>query len=152
MASFSRNSASVHFCAACGSVLNPGLTSDRTCVTMPPEGAKTPGATSTLLTVKSLIPQFGCPPAWVKPSASAFAFSASVNLQVLTLHSAAKKLSTPNAACAAGAEMARIEHAIRARSEKRTCDLIPTSQSGQGSVFPHFDSSRPRKLRYQRIY
>src|SRR5439155_13242300 len=57
----------------------------------------------------------------------------SVNLQVLTVHSAAKKLSTPNPAWAAGTEMTRTAPAIRASSEQRTCNLMPTSQSSQGS-------------------
>jgi hypothetical protein len=76
-------------------VLTPGATSVRTCVTTP-SGALTPPPTGVVLTVKSVIPKFGCPPACVKPSVFAFASSSALVspgffLQVLTLQFAASR-------------------------------------------------------------
>src|SRR5439155_7509107 len=151
------HSSKVHLATVSGFVLTPGPTSVRMCV-MTPCGAITPASTLNVLTVKSLIPKFGCPPACVKASTFALASSsAGVSpfslLHVLTLQLPANQLSIPGAAsAAAGIDTARTAHAIRAITEQPTGDLIPTSLSSQSTLCPIWTPQSPQSFDARRMY
>src|ERR1700730_360437 len=158
------NSAIVHCATAAGDVARPAATSTLTCVTTP-VGTAVPFLSSPVcLSVKSVTPNGTRPPACRYPCASDSARLGSTVSEVGSPKTSVKPVafspqcsavawqliptnfSTSTAPSAtAGAETAMITPVIRARNEKRTRDLIPTSLV-KSRHHRLLGPSRPRKV------